>query len=379
MNDHLENNIISSNILNRQQLYDSVWAEPIRTIARRYGLPDRELRKICKDMNIPVPQMGHWQKIRYGKKVEQIPLPSDYLGNEQAILRPNVGRSQSGTINTPQVPTPQQQIEAAIPLQLKVANRLTNPDPLVVAAQNSLTEKDRWLHNGLINTRSGILDIKVSPANISRALRFMDAFVKSVKARGHTIKFIDKDTFVDVRDLKLRIAFREKLKKEIVKDKSWPEYHPTGILYFKVDGYHSAEYKDGKLNLEDKISRAIALMEQTSNEINLIWEKSRKQEEERKAIKQAELKIQQLKQQELDAFKKLIKSAHRWREVKILRQYVEEIAANKINNGEISEEFNKWLAWARHKIDWYDPEMEAEDELLKEVDRELLEFRMIRS
>ncbi len=33
-----------------------------------------------------------------------------------------------------------------------------------------------------------------------------------------------------------------------------------------------------------------------------------------------------------------------------------------------------WLEWAKKKLDWYDPHIEADDELLKDVDRDTLVF-----
>lgn len=34
-----------------------------------------------------------------------------------------------------------------------------------------------------------------------------------------------------------------------------------------------------------------------------------------------------------------------------------------------------WVKWALGKADWYDPLIESEDELLKDVDRETLIFK----
>lgn len=38
--------------LTRKELYDLVWAEPMTTICKRFGLSDNGLRKRCKSMNI---------------------------------------------------------------------------------------------------------------------------------------------------------------------------------------------------------------------------------------------------------------------------------------------------------------------------------------
>jgi hypothetical protein len=38
---------------NRQRLYEEVWSEPTMAVAKKYGLSDFALGKICKKLNIP--------------------------------------------------------------------------------------------------------------------------------------------------------------------------------------------------------------------------------------------------------------------------------------------------------------------------------------
>ena len=39
-------------------------------LALEYNLSDNGLRKICKKHEIPLPLLGHWQKIQYNKEVK---------------------------------------------------------------------------------------------------------------------------------------------------------------------------------------------------------------------------------------------------------------------------------------------------------------------
>ena len=59
-------------IFDRKELYDLVWSRPLLTLSKKYIISDNGLRKICIKMNIPLPQNGHWQKIRYSKSVKLI-------------------------------------------------------------------------------------------------------------------------------------------------------------------------------------------------------------------------------------------------------------------------------------------------------------------
>jgi hypothetical protein len=61
----------------RCALYDQVWSEPLTTLAKKYGLSDNGLRKICKTMNIPLPSAGHWARIAAGQQIPRTPLPAN--------------------------------------------------------------------------------------------------------------------------------------------------------------------------------------------------------------------------------------------------------------------------------------------------------------
>ena len=61
--------------IHREQLYKQVWSEPFTKLAPRYNLSPTELRKLCNKLWIPVPKVGHWSKIAFGKVVDIPPLP----------------------------------------------------------------------------------------------------------------------------------------------------------------------------------------------------------------------------------------------------------------------------------------------------------------
>lgn len=43
--------------------------------------------------------------------------------------------------------------------------------------------------------------------------------------------------------------------------------------------------------------------------------------------------------------------------------------------GTLNDDLLKWIEWARKKADWYDPHVEAYDELLNEVNKATLTFK----
>jgi hypothetical protein len=61
----------------RRQLYEEVWSEPTQAVARRYGISDVALSKVCKQLQIPKPPRGYWAKKQSGRPVPRRPrLPT---------------------------------------------------------------------------------------------------------------------------------------------------------------------------------------------------------------------------------------------------------------------------------------------------------------
>jgi len=72
--------------LSRQELYDLVWAEPMTTVASRYGISDVALKKKCAKAIIPTPDRGYWAKKEAGKPTIQLPLPKRAPGQDDEVI-----------------------------------------------------------------------------------------------------------------------------------------------------------------------------------------------------------------------------------------------------------------------------------------------------
>ena len=107
---------------------------------------------------------------------------------------------------------------------------------LIVEAKDNLTVDKRYNgdYYGLISTKSGLIRITVAQENIGRALRFMDALIKLLRARGHDIIVNQGTTYAVVFGEQIVICLQEKLRIEYTIDKyNWRnrEYYASGILY----------------------------------------------------------------------------------------------------------------------------------------------------
>jgi hypothetical protein len=129
-------------VFTRSQLYALVWAEPMRTVAARYGVSDVGLAKACRRADVPVPERGHWSKIQHGKATRQPALPARPDLPDQIVLAPPTPRP-------PPSPVAQAVLDAQEPPTVVVPPDLKRPYWLVREWIDQAAERRReHLRNG---------------------------------------------------------------------------------------------------------------------------------------------------------------------------------------------------------------------------------------
>jgi len=166
-------------IYDRNVLFEEVWAEPMRNVAKRYGVSDVALAKTCRRLSVPVPGRGYWAKLKAGKADPRPPLPELERGQPERI----VGHRWT----EPSEPTPLAGLDAAVPIDvgepIVVADTLENPHKLVALSARYLAKAHP--KDGLVSAaQRSCLDIRVAPESLDRALRIFDALLKGVEAAG---------------------------------------------------------------------------------------------------------------------------------------------------------------------------------------------------
>lgn len=71
--------------INRSELYTLVWDKPLKRIAESYGVDAIRLANACDEFDIPRPLPGYWQKIEYGKPVEQPALENHRFRPDEPV------------------------------------------------------------------------------------------------------------------------------------------------------------------------------------------------------------------------------------------------------------------------------------------------------
>jgi hypothetical protein len=169
---------------NRDELYEEVWATPMQTLAKKYGISDVGLAKICRKLSIPVPGRGYWARKEAGQKVERAALPQI---KERIVLEKPTPRPEPPKPDNFATPEEAAQLER---LAQKTGEfflkRGSLSHPLIVQARTVLKNADASDHK-ILWTRESCLDIRVSKASLDRALRFMAGLICAIEDAGFNV------------------------------------------------------------------------------------------------------------------------------------------------------------------------------------------------
>ncbi|SHG78981.1 hypothetical protein SAMN04488109_1846 [Chryseolinea serpens] len=366
--------------LNRKQLYVLVWSTPLSSLAKTYNISDNGLRQMCKKLEIPLPKNGYWQKIKFGKQPRKIEFKAEYPDKDEIVLEVVTEETIRRTTIVDKVKERQMEIELALGEKLKVPERLSKPEDLVTATKEraAASSKRDW-SSKVFSIYPNELNISGTDALLPRSLRFFDSFIKVLKLRGHAVTAENRETVAILfgEEIKIRLREKDKLTREM--DGKWPQTRrdPTGVLYFGAKPSFTIDkvWIDGPRTIEQQLSNIVAYLEikgEERREERRLREIRHKKEEE---LARQRKEYRQRQERELDDFKLLLSKVKRWQQLNLIRGYVDELETTSLERNIFTEEIQTWVTWARKKADWYDPQINADDELLSEVDKETLTLK----
>lgn len=376
--------------LDRASLYELVWKEPMRVLAKRFSISDVGLAKTCKRLKIPFPRLGYWQKVRHGKKVNRPPLPPiDEAEPQKIVLVPRQEKRK------PEVePEFAAKVEAAIELEEREENR--------IVAQESLDSPHLLVTRTLANFkgqkpddkgcvyagRDGGFPAYVGPDMVPRVLRILDALLKAIEKRGHQILLEkpqkDPNGYplpvvpkILVFGETLGIGFREALKKlekeftpeEKARRKQYPglysrtEYvlRPKGRLELHIHGERipSQTWRDTeRTRIEDRLSEVMAGLLEASREVRAAeiqhkrWEEARREEEKRRWEEADRKREEEKKIRELEA---MVAAWKKSQEVKAFLKAAREMVIARDGGIDAGGKIDQWLQWGEGWAKSFDP------------------------
>lgn len=225
----------------RIQLYERLWMEPKRDVARSFGVTSDRLSRLCRRNNIPIPVQGFWNRGPVQLAVGSRQLAEDggqlAVGSEEwaAALSRIAGRK------VEPLPHPDQDWEISIELSAghvpdeRLAETLGIPIPEKVTRWHPLIRQTRHVlkdcsedDHGRYRPGAGCLDILVTKASRQRAYRVMDTILRECDAREWSVRLTESRwprTIVTVEGGDVAICLEEMLKRgpEMFTDPPSPE------------------------------------------------------------------------------------------------------------------------------------------------------------
>jgi hypothetical protein len=378
----------------RQKLFDEVWATPVTKLAKKYGLSDVGLRKICVSLDVPLPPRGYWAKLAAGKTIPKPALHKTTclttyervmnVADVDEVLEERVAKALDSTPDAENSETP----DYSPPIDVAAFSQQAK---LVVRAMKSVK-----LEEGAFSSL-GVTwaDISVSPELKERALLLVDRFAHELNIvgakfenahpplptlrRGMRRKAGSKRNCFTLHGQRYFVRIQERITQELVppplpkplrggaRQPAWeyraPEYRyiPTGRLFASIVSastyYDSCKVDDtARGTIELKAQKAVrsvadaAIRRNVENEVRAERELARRAKAQEwdaaKANKDSLLA-------KLADFEKMAKDLDRAR---ALRRFIEDVAASKTAPAELAGSLELMALMAN----WLDPLVKAE-------------------
>lgn len=370
--------------LTRQELYEAVWAEPMRQVAQRLGVSDVALSKACRRHSIPVPGRGYWAQLAAGRAPPQPVLP-ELDGDELPVV---IRGKPEPPPEKPADPEAEAAVEAHAPAEpIPVPDSLEGATPVVRRTVKAL-KRARPDERGLRRVSGpGLLQLAVTTESLDRAARIADALVRayqahglmtqsraadadfSIQLEGQSIPFSITETVTRTERPETPAERRQRESAQFIWDRRPQyEYHPTGRLTFRFDGYgngHRLSWSDGKTQrLEDLLNEIVA----GAVRLAVHW---RRKHEEREAAHRAWEEADRLRREverqegeERRRCERLMIRSELWKMAVQIREYVAAVERTDVqdsrDHGTGSPE-SAWVQWATGIARQLDP---ASDEPL---------------
>ncbi|MBA4387648.1 MAG: hypothetical protein C0404_06680 [Verrucomicrobia bacterium] len=365
--------------LTREQLYAEVWTTPMSQLAKRYGLTDSGLAKICRKHRIPRPPRGYWQELRAGKNVRRHPLPPLKAGERELMIR--ISLPDPVDVDADQL-VAAEALLAKLPACLAIAAGWDEATPLSIqaaATARSVTHGsivDDCLRRPRAKHR---YDVRVSRGSAERAVRVMDQLISAFNSCGVQVAVEDDgQTRVQILGEDIPIYLTEETesravdptprqRRASVRDYSWVgpphrERVPTGRLCVRVGdiGVYGVRRQWGdtaRSRLEDRFEAVIrGLVKVAIATRSAILKRARWQNEEleRRRSWEEQERLRRVEKARIESLDQLLDA---WQRSQMIRAFLVDAQVGMPSrqvNGPPCQNPPDWLKWVEEYADRLD-------------------------
>lgn len=345
--------------LSREELYELVWSKPASLLAQEFVVSDVAITKLCRKLNIPKPTLGHWQKLKAGKKVKRPALPA-----------PDAKRKVPEIKRRPKVkPVPFAGV--AEERRVYVSDQLDKPHPMILAARKALEHGSANIYGQL--QHSSPLDIRVTRSSVDRALRLLDALFKALKHKRYAIEKIGPCIVIVVGEETIGLRLKEKAAKhtrQLTRAEEamsvWDRprrnsYSPSGkcsimleVPAMKGNFWVWEDEEDDPL--EYHLHQIVEAMPRAREAIIAARVAHAEHERHREAERQRRAMIEQKQREEQRRCEGLEQQAVLWQRGQVIRAFLAACKEQFLqDSSEMDAHKSSWLAWGERYAVLFDP------------------------
>lgn len=387
-------------IITRKELYKEIWEISLTGVAKKYDLNYSKLVSACKEHNIPYPTSAYWTKKKMGldTKDDVIFLPESdekeiklELKNSKPLFKKNDTEEENDIqeFNYLSFLDENERSKIATVISELDVNKHKRLHKTILDYKNKVKderkeERQRNYYNPYYNihdyTETGYF-ANVSKNEKDRCMKVLSTIYYAIEELGGKI---NSDFSMQIREERLNIEIEElkdKVNHELTKEeaKKLLEYEDEKKRYSyaykpqirKYDYIHNGKLKitfenreyikeTDKVKLEDKLGDVIVKLYEKSERIRVARvareEEAKRREEERKR----EVELKNRRKEEAIKTIDLVNKSEDYRIACEIRNYIKAVELKE----ELDENTKKWIEWANKKADWFDPIIDASDELL---------------
>ena len=380
--------------ISRAELYRAVWMSPLNKLAASYGISGPALKELLVKHEIPMPRLGHWTRIRFGKPVERTSLPAA-SDPSLVVVRFHATRTPTASDAAPMRSYPVKDPEL-FPLidferdprnRITVGDRLPRPHAIISRTREALAAARerayRW-NDGHTPPRApsnAEMPIAVGDASTTRALVLMDALFHALEQRGHKIvsrtepqltnRHCDSAICLMLGE-ELSFALREKTHMVQLTaaerkaasarlEASKVRYEPTGMFELAISAGFWADRRwndTPNRKLEDQLNRIVVEMLVLVENRRLRRQAQAETERQQMEAAVEQQRLQQLEQIEAAKISQLKLLTERWDIARRFREFAEAVRAEAIRrHGSLDgcQPTARWLEWVEGVAGAIDP------------------------
>lgn len=394
----------------RQDLYHEVWSTPIIQLAKKYGLSDNGLRRVCRALNIPLPERGYWAKRAAGQVVRTTPLPEadddarsvftsrgagarrfvNEMATDNAWLQEKLRQEAEPTARISVDLDPANWHKAVAPLRgslERAAAKEREGAAKRAEHQRKIDAETRrnggrpvpnigiwgqwWEHpddGGQLVSRLIPNMLRVSPRTFPRAIAIANALALAAIARGCAVSMTANARLaIECECTHVHVEIREVQEKKVDPVTRKTRSEPTDKLVLLAVRPSGSKFELADTATERLESQLQAVFEKLYRNVVTTRERDRQAEvarkrrddewKERQRIYALQAEEAQRRAQEAERRRQLLRDAGLWAQAQRIRAFVAHVEAR-------TDPPLAWCTWARDVADDLDPSKKMNDQRL---------------